>query len=292
MSSLRRAWFLVAIGVAGVSMSGPLITTIAVPALAVAFWRTALGAAATAPLVLVRHAGELRSRTGRQWLGAMAAGTAMALHFGLWIPSLRLTSVAASTALVATTPVWTVLAATAAGRRPGRAVLIGLVLASAGVLAATGADAGGPETGAPLGDLLALGGGAAMAGYALLGERVRAGTSTPVYTLLAYSGCAVALAVACRVAGVPLTGYPVAAWAGLAVLTLVAQLLGHSLFNAALPAVGATALAQAILLEVPGAALIAWVWLGQRPPAGVLPGGALVLAGLLLVVGRGRRLAP
>jgi drug/metabolite transporter (DMT)-like permease len=40
----------------------------------------------------------------------------------------------------------------------------------------------------------------------------------------------------------------------------------------------------AILLETPGAALVAWVWLGQRPPVLILPGAALVLAGIALVV--------
>jgi drug/metabolite transporter (DMT)-like permease len=40
----------------------------------------------------------------------------------------------------------------------------------------------------------------------------------------------------------------------------------------------------AILLEVPGASLVAWVWLGQVPPVAVIPGAALVLAGLSVVI--------
>ncbi len=40
----------------------------------------------------------------------------------------------------------------------------------------------------------------------------------------------------------------------------------------------------AILLETPGAALVAWVWLGQEPPVLIIPGAALVLAGIALVV--------
>ena len=47
---------------------------------------------------------------------------------------------------------------------------------------------------------------------------------------------------------------------------------------------GATAVALALLFEVPGATLVAWVWPGQTPSAWVLPGTALMLAGLAIVV--------
>ena len=40
----------------------------------------------------------------------------------------------------------------------------------------------------------------------------------------------------------------------------------------------------AILFEVPGAAIVAWVALHQHPPLAVLPGVALLLAGLAVVV--------
>ena len=40
----------------------------------------------------------------------------------------------------------------------------------------------------------------------------------------------------------------------------------------------------ALLLEIPGAALIAAVFLGQVPPAGVFVGLALILAGMALVI--------
>jgi drug/metabolite transporter (DMT)-like permease len=60
--------------------------------------------------------------------------------------------------------------------------------------------------------------------------------------------------------------------------------LGHSLLNAALPVAGATPVSLAILWEVPGAALVAWLWLGAAPPWTVVPGALLVLAGLVVVI--------
>jgi drug/metabolite transporter (DMT)-like permease len=38
------------------------------------------------------------------------------------------------------------------------------------------------------------------------------------------------------------------------------------------------------LLEVPGAAVIAAVWLGQVPPLAAIPAAVLILVGLALVV--------
>jgi drug/metabolite transporter (DMT)-like permease len=46
-----------------------------------------------------------------------------------------------------------------------------------------------------------------------------------------------------------------------------------------------------MLLETPGALLLAAVWLGQLPPAAAYPGLALILAGLALIV-RAERTSP
>jgi len=88
----------------------------------------------------------------------------------------------------------------------------------------------------------------------------------------------------CLLTGSSLSGYSARAWVELGLLTLLAQLLGHSLLNRALRSAGATTVALAILLEVPGASLVAWLWLGQVPPFAVVPGAALVLVGLAVVI--------
>jgi drug/metabolite transporter (DMT)-like permease len=276
--------------VLGISLAAPIGSATAAPALAVAFWRAGFGTLATAPVVAWRARAELVRLGGRGWWTSVASGAMLAAHFGLWIPSLRLTSVTVSTALVATTPVWIVALHLLTRVAVPRAVVGGVALALAGVLLVTGVDAARSVT-ALLGDLLALGGGMAAAGYTVLGERVRWTTSTGVYTLIAYGTCALLIGPLCLVLGIPLSGYAGRTWLELAVLTGCAQLLGHSVFAVALPAVGATPLSLAILLEVPGAALVAWLWLGQRPPLAALPGAVLVVLGLAVVV-RGSASAP
>lgn len=287
-----RAWAAVAVGVLGISLAAPIGAATAAPALAVAFWRSAAGALATAPLVVLGH-GRLRGlgRSGWSgWSGCAGAGALLAVHFALWLPSLRLTSVTASTALVTTTPVWTLLIGRWQGIRVSRGAWFGVGSALAGVVAVTGIDAGHGGAGL-VGDLLAVAGGMASAGYVVVGERVRRTTSTTVYTLVAYTVCAVLLLPLCLVLGTPLAGWGLRTWIELGVLTVAAQLLGHTLLNAALPVAGATPVSLAILLEVPGAAVVAWVWLGVSPPRMVVPAAVLVLAGLVAVI-RSRRPGP
>jgi drug/metabolite transporter (DMT)-like permease len=55
------------------------------------------------------------------------------------------------------------------------------------------------------------------------------------------------------------------------------------MFNRALKTTSATVVSVVILLEVPIAALLAAVWLGQVPSLWALPGGVLILAGLVAV---------
>lgn len=287
---------LIATGVLAVSFSGPIGAATLAPALAVAFWRNALGAAAGAPFTLVRRRAELRSLMHDQrrvFVTALLAGLFLAVHFGLWLPSLRLTSVTAATALVTTTPLWTLALTRLRGARVPRGVLTGVLVALVGVVVITGVDASA-STRALRGDLLALAGGAAGAGYVAAGESVRRTVGTASYTLVAYTTCALALLPVCVLSGSALWGFSTRTWVEIAVLTLTAQLLGHSLLNRALRSAGATTVSLAVLLEVPGAALVAWAWLGQVPPLAVLPGAALVLAGLAVVVrtqtsARGRR---
>jgi drug/metabolite transporter (DMT)-like permease len=216
-------------------------------------------------------------------VGAVLAGVLLAVHFGTWIPSLRLTTVTASTALVTTSPLWIVLLDRIRGVRVPRGVVLGVLLACAGVLAVTGVDAGRSPR-AVLGDLLALAGAIAGGGYMIVGEAARRTTSTAVYTTVAYGTCALTLLPVCLFLDVPLAGWEARTWAEIGILTLSAQLLGHTALNAAVPTVGATPLALALLLEVPGAALVAWAWLGQTPPVAAVPGVLAVLAGLVVVV--------
>lgn len=280
------------LAVASVSSSAPLIAFAAAPALAVACWRNLLAVAVLAPFTLARRRAELRALTvgaGRRegWY-CVLSGVALAAHFATWMPSAQLTSVAAATALGATQPVWQGLIARWQGRRLSYPVWVGIGVAVTGAVLATGADVG--VSGRALaGDLLAVVGGMFAAVYTAFGERARATISTATYTTICYGVCAAILLLLCLVTGVRLHGWGTSTWVAIVGLVVGAQLLGHSMFNHALRRVSATTISVLILLEAPGAALIAWAWLGQLPRPYALPGLALLLAGVVVVVLGGAR---
>jgi drug/metabolite transporter (DMT)-like permease len=260
-----------AIAVTAVSASGPMIAYAAAPALAIAFWRTALATVVLAPVAVVRR-DELASLAGRRdGMFAVLAGAALAVHFMTWVPSVKLTGIATAAALVATQPVWQGLIAALQGRRPDGWTWLGIGVAVGGAVAATGADFAVSRQ-AVLGDLLALAGAVAVAAYTALGERVRATTSTTAYTVVCYAVSAALTLPVCLALGVPLAGYPATAWLAIGAITVGPQLLGHTLFSFALRRIAATTVAVVILLEVPGAALLGWVWLGQVPRPSAWPG--------------------
>lgn len=286
-----RDFGLLAVGVAAVSTSAPLIAATAAPALAIAFWRTAFGTLAIAPFAW-RRRGEWGAADRRVRWAAVLAGLLLAAHFATWIPSLEYTSVASSTALVATQPLWAALIARVRGQHVPRRAWAGMAVAFAGVLLLTGVDLQVSPT-ALFGDLLALVGAVFAAGYVTAGAGARQALSTTTYTAACYGVCAAALLPLCGVTGTELSGYDATTWGQLLLLTAVAQLLGHSVLNAALRTTPPTVLSLAILFEMPGATLIAAIWLGQLPPTGVIPAALLLLAGIALVVtGQGRSVPP
>lgn len=279
----RADMALMTVGLVAVSTSGPLMAAIVAPALAVAMWRNAFAVVAIAPVAVATRLGELRGLTARELRWALGAGVLLAAHFATWVPSLRYTSVASATAIVCTQPVFVALIAQATGHLVPRRTWLGIAIALVAVVVLTGVDFS-LDPRALWGDLLALLGGVFAAFYTVAGGEVRRSVSTTTYTLLCYSTAGAVLLVVCLAAGVELVGYDGRTWLQLLALTAGAQLLGHSLFNLVLRTTSPTVVSLVLLLEVPGAAVIAAAFLGQVPPLAALPAALLLLVGLGIVV--------
>ena len=284
---------LLVVALLAVSTSGPLIAGITVPALAIAFWRNAMACAVLVPYSAVRPGirRELLGLNRRELTLSVVAGVLLALHFATWVPSLTFTSVASATALVASQPVWSALIARAQGQHVARQAWLGVAIAITGVALLTGLDfsLSARTLG---GDVLAIIGGIFAAGYVAVGGQVRRTVSTTAYTTLCYSTCSIVLLPVCLLSGSRLNGYEAIAWLGLVGLTVGAQLLGHSLLARVLRATDPTFVSLMILFEVPGAALLAALFLHQTPPWRALPAAALLLAGVIVVVRSSSRAVP
>jgi drug/metabolite transporter (DMT)-like permease len=134
------------------------------------------------------------------------------------------------------------------------------------------------------GDLLALVGGVLAAAYVTAGAEVRRSVSTTVYATVCYAVAAVALLAVCGVGRQPLTGYDGATWLALLATVAGPQLLGHTVVNRVLRTTSAMVVSVAILFEIVGSALLAWVAFDEVPPASAVPAGVLIAVGVVLVV--------
>lgn len=280
--------WLIVLGVSAVSTSAPLIRAAAAPAFAIAFWRNAMATGLLVPFSLLRARDELRALSRRDARLSLVAGGLLALHFATWIPSLSFTSVASSTALVATQPVWAALIARGQGENIPRLGWAGIAVSVVGAALLTGIDLHFSAR-ALFGDVLALVGGFFAAAYMTVGAEVRRSVSTTVYTTVCYATTSVALLVLILATGTTFTGFDGETWLTIAALTVAAQLLGHSVFNRVLRTTSPTVVSISILFEIVGAVILAAIFLDEAPRLVAAPAAAFIVAGIVMVIRAGER---
>ncbi len=258
-----------------------------VDSISIAAWRLAIAAAILWPLAWAKSSKEISALKKQDWLLGGVAGVFLALHFAAWISSLAYTSVASSTALVTTNPIWIALVSWLFFKEKlSRWLLLGICAAIAGSALIFLSDArlvaGSGGSNPMLGNALAVVGSLTVCGYLLIGRRLRKTMSLLPYIWLVYSSAAVALLLTAVVNGVPLSGFSSLAWICLLALALGPQLLGHSAINWALKHVSATFIAIVILGEPIGSALLAWLIFGERFAPLQLVGFSMLLTGIYL----------
>ena len=269
------------LGIIGIGTSGPLIALSTMPVLTLIFWRNLGGSLVTLPFAL-RHP---RDRVGVKW--AVMAGVVLALHFVGFFLAMRMTTVAAGTALVALQPIFAALFVKISGGHIPSKAWLGMIVSFVGVLLVVGVDLQ-ISFKSFLGDLAALISAALAAGYMIAGSKAQRTLETTTYTTICYFVCSMTALPMALIAGNEIFSFSAKEWWILVGLILGAQLLGHSMFNSALKRVSPAVVSLIVFFEVPVSAILAVWWLDQKPPVGIIPGIALILFGCVLVVTRTR----
>jgi len=249
-------------------------------ALSASAFRLAIGSLPIVAIALARRAyARYDARTERR---LVLAGIMLAAHFALWISSLRFASVAVSTLLVCSTPIWTELWNVGRRRRFRADVAFSLVLGLAGVAIVIGAPARGDH---PLGIGLALGGAIAIAAYLIL---VRGADAR--YTTLAVVGRTYPLAALVLIGAMLVTRDPIpaasnlSAWGGIVAMALVSQLFGHTALNAAVRHLSPTFVATVTLIEPVIAGVLAALIFGERLTPATFAGSAVIFVAIAIAL--------
>jgi len=279
---MTRQYFVLAIGVISVSLAAIFIRLAEAPPLVIAAYRLCLASLIIVPMAWARSGDELRSLSWQNITMALLSGVFLALHFGLWITSLSYTSVTTSVVLVTANPIFVAIASYFLFQEKLRKqTVLGIVISLIGsVLIGYGNWSLGPS---PLfGGILALLGALAVAGYLLIGRRLRQSIGLLSYASLAYSSAAVFLLLSTLAFGYSLVGYSTTTYVMFVLLAVVPQLIGHSSLNWSLRFVPATLVTIAVLGEPVVATALAFLILNEAPTLSEIGGGILILVGIFI----------
>jgi drug/metabolite transporter (DMT)-like permease len=279
---MRQQYIVIAIGVISVSFAAIFIRLADAPPLVIATYRLSLASLILWPLTLTYYRLELRRLTRQDILLAFLSGMFLAFHFWSWISSLSYTSIATSVILVTVSPLFVAVASYLFFKeRVSWRVTIGIIVCFTGTVL-IGYGNWSIDTSSFLGGALALLGALTVAGYLLIGRRLRQTMGVLVYVSITCGSAALILLVASLISRYPLFGYSVETYLMLILLAVVPQLLGHLSLNWSLRFVSATLVTIAVLGEPIGANLLAYAILDEVPKVFEITGSFFILVGIYI----------
>ncbi|MFZ5916952.1 MAG: DMT family transporter [Chloroflexota bacterium] len=253
-----------------------------VPTLSIAAWRLLFASLMLLPFAWATRRDEIRHLERRELLWLVVSGLFLGLHFATWIASLGYTSVASSVVLVSMGPLFVGLGSWAFLReRPTLPLAAGILMAAAGSVIISWGDFGQDQD-QLIGDLLALLGAVMMAGYLMIGRKVRARRSLTTYIALVYGVAMITLLIVVALGRLPMLGFDLPAYGWMLALGLLPQLVGHSTLNWALRHLSATFVSIVTLAEPLGSGVLAYIILGEAVSWSTAMGGVLILTGIFV----------
>jgi drug/metabolite transporter (DMT)-like permease len=285
-----RAKLLSVLGAAllSISTAGPLIVACGMHAPALGFWRVLIAGSIQLLIATALERGALFSVSPRDLVLALAAGSLLGLHYFSWILSLEYTTVASSTVLATSNPLWVALGAWAFLREKTSGLTwaaIGIGIAGAVLLAVADAAPSGTDPWsrrALFGDGLAILGALTSSATLLLARALRARIPALTYVSVTSLAAAPVLLLAGVVLGSSFVPDDARQAGLLLAVALVPHLIGNTALNWALGWLPAPRVALVILGEPVGATVLAWAFLDQTPRPLTFVGAALVMIAVAL----------
>ncbi|MEA5535971.1 DMT family transporter [Crocosphaera sp. XPORK-15E] len=226
--------------------------------------------------------------TSTAYYYAIAAGFTLAFHFATWITSLSFTSIAASTTLVTTNPIWVaVLSWLWFKEIPTKKTILGIIIALiGGVFIVIGDGTNSVAASNPfLGNVLALVGALTVSLYFLLGrEAQRHGLRVSSYIVIVYTIAALILFPFPLIIGSGYLNYPTSVYFYVLLMAIFPQLIGHTALNWSVRWISPILVTLVILFEPVFASCLGFFLFGEMPTILVLVGAIILLLGVAIAV--------
>lgn len=248
--------------------------------------RLVLGAAVLTPLVITRYSADLHALSRRDLCFAGVAGFFQAIQFATFIIALQHMTVLVNQVLTNASPIWVaILEVTFLKGKLTAAIWFGLFLGLGGglIIALSPSSAASGIPNSTLGIVLSITSSVAGAFYMTIGRKVRAKVAAVPYIWLVYSSAAITATIALQVTHTPITGYTTNGYFWVLMLTLFAQLIGHSAYNYALGYLPATVVSNSSLIIVVNSTILAVLAFHEIPDFWKILGSAAITGGVILV---------
>ncbi|MEO0836959.1 MAG: DMT family transporter [Cyanobacteria bacterium J06642_3] len=217
---------------------------------------------------------------------AIAAGICLAAHFATWTTSLAFTSIAASTVLVTTNPIWVGLFSWWWYREKlsYKGVIAILMALVGGVVIALANGNGDVSYANPiLGNSLALIGAIMSSLYIIFGSQAQQrGLNTGNYVAIAYSTAAICLLPLPLLYDTSYLGYPPSVYVYVFLMAIMSQVIGHTSLNWSVRWISATLISLSLLMEPVVASFLGAIIFNEIPSGKVLLGSVIILGAIAL----------
>ncbi|MDJ0659674.1 MAG: DMT family transporter [Crocosphaera sp.] len=226
--------------------------------------------------------------TPKAYYYAIGAGFSLALHFVCWITSLSFTSIAASTTLVTTNPIWVaILSWFWFKEKLKKLTIVGIIIALfGGILIALGSsDSNSSYTQPLLGNTLALMGAFFVSFYLIFGKlSQQEGLKISSYSVIVYTMAAMLLFPLPFIFGSGYMNYSNSVYFYVILMAIFSQLIGHTSINWSVRYISPTLITLAILFEPIGSSFLGFFIFKEIPSILVLMGAIIILFGVIISV--------
>lgn len=257
------------------------------PATIISMYRMVFASILILPFVWI-YRKEFKKLLMKDWLFLCFSGLFLALHFGLWFGSLKLTTVASSTIILTLQPVVALIGGFILYKeRTSKASLMFIGIAIIGAVMIGWGDLAISKQ-AIIGDVLSFLSVVAVVGYLLIGQRIVRNVSHWIYSFSVFSFAALFLIIYNVLTSVQLFHYDTREW-GIFLLLAIFPTVAHVIFNWLLNYINTTTVSMSVLGEPVGASILAVILLGEKLTAWQLIGGVFVIISVFLYLLRQRQ---
>jgi drug/metabolite transporter (DMT)-like permease len=278
------------ISIIAISFSAIFVKWSDAPASILSMYRMWFASILMVPIVWKKR-NEFKKIVKKDWFFLFFSGLFLALHFVLWFGSLKLTTVASSTIILALQPIVSLAGGFLLFKeRTTLSALMTMGIAIVGAMMIGWGDFGLSKE-AILGDMLSFFSVISVVGYLLIGQTIVKKVSHWLYSFCVFFFASIILTIYNLSTGVAFSGYPAKEW-GIFLLLATVPTISHVINNWLLNYVNATTISMSILGEPVGATILAIFLLNERLVGWQIAGGLLVLLGVFFFLSQQQKPMP